>query len=328
MTESSDTVPDKRYAFSGMTVDGRTNIDVIPENALRLSGIFCAERKPEAEMDDFIKYFRKLNSIGGKDKAKTPEKPKPTLKPTEQAELAKNEINRYRQKYAGVDVQVLSKLIALKDITREPKQDNPEQAYEQIKHYLGDAESAETLRQERWPDKIHCPFCNSTNVKQLKPAQQKNKYIHKYQCLDCHEIFNDDSGSTIEKNVPPIHTWMMCWYLLGCTNSIQFIANKLGLDLAMVEMMILHMQKLFKANQPLTNFMSFDEWALVHGKSYKSIMQAALAKKSELYSGYKSSLVDGKGVESDTAETRRQKQRAEDPHKRTPGTPRPRNRGF
>lgn len=259
-------------------------------------------------MDDFIKYFKRLNSIG-----KTPSKDHAAAKPTEQAELAKTEINRYREKYAGIDLQVLSKLIALKDISNSPKTEQPDEAFKKIEHYLGEKESAETLRQERWPDKIHCPFCNSTNIKQLKPANLNNKYVHKYLCLECNETFTDESGTEIEENVPPLHSWMFCWYLLGCTSSLQYIATKLGLELSTVERMVIHLQELFKSDKPLTHFMSFDEWNLLHGKNYKSVMQAALSKKRELYTAV------SPGQEQDTAELRRQKQRNRNPHKPKPG---------
>lgn len=238
-------------------------------------------------------------------------------------EAAKDIINQYRDAYKSINPTVLFNLSQLKEISKQPKQEKPEAAFAQIQTHLGPAETGETLRQERWHgNKVVCPYCNSKHVKRLSVAEQKTQHNYKYLCVDCKATFNDDSETKMEGTIPPIHTWMMCWYLLGTTTSLQFIATKLGLSLATVEMMVQHMQKLFKAQQPLKNFMSFEEWSLKHGASYKNALQKAQAKITERFRGY------NVGQEEDTAEVRRQRSRVEqdmDPDK--PNSPRPRYRG-
>ena len=259
-------------------------------------------------MKHFINHFRKDSKHLDHQKSKT-------TKAHQQVEVAKELINSYRTQYANVDLDVLRNLIELKEITSEPKQDNPDNSYKEIKKRLGPKESIETLSQERWHNKIACPACGSKKIEQVNSE-------FKYHCVNCNNSFNDDTGTPIEAGSPPLSTWMFCWYLLGCTDSLQYIASKLGLDLPMVELMVRHMRQLFKSNQPLKHFMSFDEWSLKHGKSYKHAIQKELAHKKELL-GH-----DSGESPKDTAEYRRQKQRAQDPHKHTPKTTnRPRNRG-
>lgn len=220
-----------------------------------------------------------------------------------QVETAKQIINRYRNTYKHISPDILFNLSSLKETVAEASKQNIDTSAEQIRATLGQAECGETLRQERWRDHVQCPYCNSSNIKRLSQDQQTNPYNYKYLCLECKENFNDDSATKIEGGIPPLHTWMFCWYLLGCTNSIQYIAAKLGLTASTVEMMIQHMQRLFKAQEPMKHFMSFDEWSMKVGKSYKSALQEALAKQVERFQGF------NVGQEVDTAEVRRQKNR-------------------
>jgi transposase-like protein len=235
-------------------------------------------------------------------KDKNPPKPKDPA-----VEKVKDFINKYRQsnaRFKDVNPEVLLHLAALKKITSQPKQDKPDESFKEINQHLGPAESSETLRQERWHGKVHCPYCNSKHIKLLAKQHKTSKDDHKYKCLECHETFNDDSETKIEVGVPPLQSWMLCWYLLGCTSSLQYIANKLGLSITIIEMMINHMQKLFKAEQPLTHMLSFEEWAAQHGIKYQPVLEAEIVKQTELYRG------ETTGVAKDTHEYRRQKERA------------------
>lgn len=237
---------------------------------------------------------------------------------SEITEIAKKMVNAYKKAaYPDVDPQVLANLIDLKQITSQPKQPAPDKSFTFIKDRLGAKEDSETLRQERWHGKIKCPACQSNNIKLLLKRDMPKHGKHKYNCLSCGNDFNDDSGTLLETGRPPLSTWMLCWYLMGCTDSLQYIATKLGLDLATVELMVRHMQKIFKSNQPLTHLMSFDEWSLKHGKSYKQRIEHELAKKQELFTG------ETPNAPKDTAEYRKQKDRS-----KRKNTPAPKNRNF
>lgn len=247
--------------------------------------------------------------------------------PTKNAEveIAKEMINAYRKNYADIDLDVLRNLIELKDITSGPKQEQPDESYAAIEQRLGYAESIETLRRERWNLKINCPRCGAHKIKKLTPKEQAAHDQYRYQCLACHNYFNPDTGTPIEKGTPPLSTWMFCWYLLGCTDSLQYIASKLGLDIATIESMVRQMQKLFKSQQPLTHFLSFEEWSLKHGNSYKKRIQHELGKQREMHRA------DTTGQPFDTREYARQRNRAINPNDPTPhkdatGKRGPRNR--
>jgi transposase-like protein len=252
-------------------------------------------------MKDFINQFRKDSKHLDEKKSESPEN---APNKTPEVELAKEMINAYRQKYADVDINVLRNLIELKDITSEPKHDKPEAHAREITERLGPDESHETLRQERWQSNVYCPACGSNKIKLISTTARQLKDNRKYQCDDCQNIFTDESGTPLEAGVPPLSSWMFCWYLLGCSTSIQFIATKLGLDLATVEFMVRQMQKMFKAQQPLTHFLTYDEWSLKHGKSYKNSMQRELAKKQVLLGA------DTADAPADTSDYRKQKELA------------------
>lgn len=192
-----------------------------------------------------------------------------------------------------------SKLDTLKKLVEQPKEDKPELRFTQIKQNLGPSESHETVRQERWPEDIYCPSCQSTHLKRLPPLPSQSEHNHRYQCNDCGYIFNDDSGTPIEQGIPPINIWMQCWYLMGCTDSISYIANKLGLDLATIEMMVDRLQKTFLAKKPLTRSTSFDEWT-------KQSQHLRTQLKEDLLREYELLNANVATVPKDTAEYRRQ----------------------
>jgi transposase-like protein len=156
---------------------------------------------------------------------------------------------------------MIENLKILQEIVNQPKEEIPELRFTSIKKHLGTPESHETVRQERWHINIHCPNCRSTQLKRLAQIPSKSSHNHRYQCLDCGFEFNDDTGTPMEKGLPPINIWMQCWYLMGCTDSINFIAAKLNLDISVVEMMMRQLQKTFQAQKPLTHFLGFDEWS-------------------------------------------------------------------
>lgn len=222
-----------------------------------------------------------------------------------QVEIAKQMINGYRNRYKSINPKELFNLSDIKTaVTEDIKTEPLDAVVDTIQDHLGDAESAETLRFERWHGKVTCPYCKSEKVKRLALEEQKNKDIYRYKCLACTEEFNDDSETDIEAGVPSINTWMLCWYLLGVTSSVQYIAAKLGLSIGTVELMIQHMQRIFNANEPMKHFLPFDKWSASHGKGYKVAMQEALAKQMERFRGF------SLGQEADTAEVRRNKNKS------------------
>jgi len=169
---------------------------------------------------------------------------------------------------------------------------------------LGEEESSEMLRTERWPNAITCPTCTSLLIKKLKKVKAGTSYKYEYQCLSCGETFLDDSGTCMEGGALPIQIWMQCWYLAGCTNSITYIASKLGLEERVVKQMVNQLQKLFQADKPFTRTLEFKDWAKQAQHLEKKI-KGMMKKKKDLMEG-----LDVGGTQpSDTAEYRRQKKR-------------------
>lgn len=156
---------------------------------------------------------------------------------------------------------MLNNLKALQNALEQPKEELPELRFTQvIKKQLGEVEAHETVRQDRWPENIRCPNCQSINLKRIVQVPPSPVTNHRYRCLDCDEVFSDDSGTPFEKGVPPLNVWMQCWYLMGCTDSLNYITAKLNLDFATVEAMVRQLRKIFNAQKPLTNFLKYEDW--------------------------------------------------------------------
>lgn len=260
--------------------------------------------------DEFINSFRKASqhldkNENNKSKEETP--------PKQDHDIQKELVRHYREEYSHVDLDVLRNLNEIKEITQSTNSEAPDKALAGIEKRLGEPEVGETLRQERWGKKVKCPECASEQVQKLADSEQKVPHIYKYVCLSCWVTFNDDSHTEMESELPPLYTWMLCWYLYGCTSSIQYIATKLGLDTGLVEMMIKYMQKIFKSSQPLTNFLTFDEWSMKYGKTYKSLIKENLVKKEVLLGR------DTAETPADTHEYKKQKDNFRGPN------PKPRN---
>lgn len=223
---------------------------------------------------------------------------------------------------AEQEKKVFSNLKALKEIVDQPKEEMPEVRFFQVKHHLGTPESHETVRQERWQDKIRCPNCQSHQVKRLPPKKLETPENRRYQCLACGTEFNDDSDTPLEKGIPPLNIWMLCWYLMGCTDSVAYIANKLNLDLGVVKIMMEQLKKTFNAEKPLTRFMPFDEWNN-QAKGLRKQLQEDLIEQHERLNANIAT------VPKDTAEFRRQqnlRRTLDSSSNPTPSTPGAKNR--
>lgn len=171
--------------------------------------------------------------------------------------------------------------------------------FSKINQHLGPPEVHETVRLERWQPSIHCPDCYSGHIKRLPQLPPTSPLKHRYRCMDCGSIFNDDSGTPLERSVPPLNIWMQVWYLMGCTESLSYIASKLNLDLGIIEYMAEQLRILFKTDHPLTRFVDYDEWS----KKSKHLRDQL---KDDLLKQYERLSADIATIPKDTAEFRRQ----------------------
>lgn len=226
--------------------------------------------------------------------------------------LSVDTFEEHQVDYESLSVDtVIANLRALKGLISQQKEEKPELRFSKIQKHLGIPECYETIRQERWYINIHCPDCLSTQLKRLAQIQPQSLYNHRYRCLDCSAIFNDDTGTPIDQNIPPLKIWMQCWYLMGCTDSLSYIANKLGLPLSTIEQMSRQLQKTFNAKQPLTRFVGFTEW-------HKQSQHLREQLKDDLLRQYEKLNANVATAPKDTAEFRRQESLRRDPSMKTP----------
>lgn len=198
--------------------------------------------------------------------------------------------------------QVLDNLKVLKKIVDQPKENDLNELslrFSEINKHLGDPECHETVRQDRWKNNIQCPNCQSTHLKRLQQLASKSPHNHRYRCLDCLLEFNDDSETPLEKGAPPLNIWMQCWYLMGCTESLTYIATKLNLDLPTIEYMVRQLQKTFNAQKPLTHFLGYEDWS-------KQAFELRKQLKEDLLKQYELLDANVATIPKDTTEFRRQ----------------------
>lgn len=188
----------------------------------------------------------------------------------------------------------------LKAATSPLKEDALGLRFTTVKQPLAPAEGQQqkTSTQEQKAVEVYCPKCQSTHLKQLPQTSLQSPYAHRYRCLDCGTEFTEDGDNPIGR-VPPLNIWMQCWYLIGRTDSLSYIASQLGLDLAVVEIMIDQLRKTFNIQQPQTQFIEYEEWS-------KQSQDLRVQLKEDLLRDYERLNANIATVPKDTAEHRRQ----------------------
>jgi len=176
---------------------------------------------------------------------------------------------------------------------------NLNQRLSKLKEHLGPLEAYETIRQEKWYPNIHCPNCSSNHLKRLPSPEKESRENHRYICLDCVHEFTDGDDLPGDQDIPPLNIWMQCWYLMGCSDSLSYIATILGLDLGTVEYMAEQLRLIFNANAPLSKNLEFEEWEK-QSLELRKHLQEDLLKRFELLDANVST------SPKDTSEFRRQ----------------------
>lgn len=77
----------------------------------------------------------------------------------------------------------------------------------------------------RWKNKMTCIFCNSSHIKKNGIRQ---KFYHKYMCLDCKKSFNEKTGTVFENSKIPVCEWIYIGKELKRGISINKITSELG----------------------------------------------------------------------------------------------------
>ena len=76
---------------------------------------------------------------------------------------------------------------------------------------FADDETAEQwFVEQRWPDGIHCPACNATDIQ-----HRRTRKPQPYRCNACRKDFSVKTGSIMHGSKLPLKTWGMAMYLLA-----------------------------------------------------------------------------------------------------------------
>jgi transposase-like protein len=95
-----------------------------------------------------------------------------------------------------------------------------------IDNLIDDAKCFETARQRRWPDGLHCVWCDSPTVtKRGRDETQPNR--QRYHCRACERDFDDLTNTIFAKHHQPLRKWILCLYLMGLNLSNLQIAQEL-----------------------------------------------------------------------------------------------------
>lgn len=84
----------------------------------------------------------------------------------------------------------------------------------------------EKVRELRWTNGVHCPACNSHNVK--KDGMRTSRQC--YQCRECNKKFDDLTDTVFSNSKLPLKTWILCLYFMGLNLSNVQIAKELDIN--------------------------------------------------------------------------------------------------
>ncbi len=101
---------------------------------------------------------------------------------------------------------------------------------------MDDAKCFAFVRQQRWPEGVRCPSCDSEAVirdgcDDTQPCRQR------YRCKACASRFDDLTGTVLAGHHQPLGVWVLCLYFMGLNLSNRQIALELGLSPSDVQAM-------------------------------------------------------------------------------------------
>jgi transposase-like protein len=143
---------------------------------------------------------------------------------------------------------------------------------------LDDAKCFAFVRQQRWPEGMRCPGCDSTAVirdgcDDTQPCRQR------YRCKACACRFDDLTGTVLAGHHQPLRVWVLCLYFMGLNLSNRQIALELGLNASDTQAMTEQLRQGLVAKTPaveLKGKVEIDEVYVVAGHKGQP---AAVAKR-------------------------------------------------
>src|SRR4051795_2093939 len=153
---------------------------------------------------------------------------------------------------------------------------------------MDDAKCFALVRQQRWPEGVRCPGCDSDAVirdgrDDAQPDRQR------YRCKACAGRFDDLTGTVLAGHHQPLRVWVLCLYFMGLNLSNRQIAAELGLNPSDIQAMTEQLRRGLVATVPevaLSGEVEIDEVYVVAGHKGQP---AAVAKRggSDVGAGYK-----------------------------------------
>jgi transposase-like protein len=118
-----------------------------------------------------------------------------------------------------------------------------------IQSLIDDAKGFETVRHLRWPDGVHCPTCDSSEItKQGRDESQPER--QRYLCKSCERRFDDLTDTIFAGHHQPLRIWVLCLYFMGLNLSNQQIAKELDLTPSDAHQMTCQLRQGIVAEKP------------------------------------------------------------------------------
>ena len=89
--------------------------------------------------------------------------------------------------------------------------------------------------QQRWPDGIHCPHCDSPQI-----SIRENRKPMPYHCRGCRRYFSVRTGTVLQSSNLPLSTWALAYFLFS-TNLKGVSSMKLHRDLGISQKSAWHL---------------------------------------------------------------------------------------
>ena len=106
----------------------------------------------------------------------------------------------------------------------------------QIHHLIDEHKCYEEVRKIRWPQGVHCPFCEAKWISK-RGFHTHQAYRQRYRCQACGKQFDDLTGTVFEGHHLPLKVRILCLYFMGLNLSNEQIAAELDLSVNEVQAM-------------------------------------------------------------------------------------------
>ena len=106
---------------------------------------------------------------------------------------------------------------------------------EAVKMFDTEEKAEQWFIEQRWPDGITCPHCESDNI-----ALKKNRKPQPYRCRDCRKHFSIKTGTLLHSSNIPLSKWAIAFFLYS-TNLKGVSSMKLHRDLGIGQKAAWHM---------------------------------------------------------------------------------------